>query len=157
MSALRMPHFVLVPLLLLAGPPSIKVTMVTNPAAAPTPGAVLAVEAHHHMDGEPLVVTGRMEGLVDGRRVSRLLVVTPTRERGHFGVTSQWEVGRPWVLVLATEMGEHGTAVALVTVNATGKVTGIEAPDALRSMGKPLAAGVVERSVASSLKRLGAK
>ena len=156
MPALRMPHFVLVPLLLLAGPPSIKVTMVTDPTAAPTPGAVLAIEAHHHMDGEPLVVTGRMEGLVAGRRVSRPLVVTPTKERGHFGVTPQWEVGTPWVLVLATGMGEHGTAVALVRVNAAGRVTGIEVPDALRSM-KPLAPGMVERSVATALKSLGAK
>ncbi|MEO5799756.1 MAG: hypothetical protein ABIZ70_07560 [Gemmatimonadales bacterium] len=139
------------------GPPSIKVVLVTDRAAAPTPGAVLDVTAQHHVEGEPLNVTGKMEGLVAGRRITRPLTVTATATRGRFGVAPQWEVGKPWVLVLTTGMGEHGTAVALVRIGSDGRIAGIDSPNSLRAMGKPLPAEAVESEVKVALGALGAK
>lgn len=139
------------------GPPSIRVTLVTDRASAPTPGAVLAVTAQHHVDTEPLSVTGKMEGLSAGRRITRPLAVTATTTRGLFGVTPQWEVGMPWVLVLTTGMGDHGTAVALVRVGADGRVVGADSPNALRAIGKPLAPNAVEDAVKAALASLGAR
>lgn len=143
--------------LLAFGPPSIKVVQVTDRASAPTPGAVLDVTAQHHVEGEPLNVTGKMEGLVGGRRITRPLAVTASSTRGRFGVAAQWEAGKPWVLVLTTGMGEHGTAVALVRITSDGKIAGIDSPNSLRAIGKPLAPEAVESAVKSALESLGAK
>lgn len=143
--------------LLLFGPPSIKVTLVTDRASAPTPGAVLDVTAHHHMDNEPIQVSGKMEGLVGGKRITRPLTVTATTTRGHFGVAPQWQAGQAWVLVLSTGFADHGLAVALVKVGSDGKIVGIEAPNSLKSAGKALPADAVETAVKSALTSLGAK
>lgn len=139
------------------GPPSIKVVQVTDRAAAPTPGAVLEVTAQHHAEGEPLNVTGKMEGLVGGRRITRPLTVAASATRGRYGVAPQWDAGKPWVLVFTTGMGEHGTAVALVRVTSDGKIAGIESPNSLRAIGKPLPPETVESAVKSALESLGAK
>jgi hypothetical protein len=142
---------------LLFGPPSIKVTIVTDRASAPTPGAVLAVTAQHHVEGEPLKVTGRMEGMLNGKRITRPLAVTASSTRGSYGVSPQWERGNPWVLVLATDMGDHGTAVALVRIASDGKIIGADSPNSLRTIGAPLPATAVEDAVVTALKSLGAK
>jgi hypothetical protein len=142
---------------LLFGPPSIKVTVVTDRATAPTPGAVLDVTAHHHDEKVAINITGKMEGLVDGKRVTRPLTVTATSTRGRFGVAPQWELGKPWVLVFTTGLPDHGTAVAIVKIGNDGKVAGIESPNSLRALGKPLPSDAVESEVKSALKSLGAK
>ena len=95
-------------------------------------GDVLLVEGHHHQQSETLTITGRAEGTKNGQRVSMPLTLVPAGG-GRFAVTRQWTVGTPWVLVLAAGQGEagaHGVAEALVKIDATGKLVGIEYPAA---------------------------
>ena len=113
------------------GPPRIQVTEVTPGMTAPV-GAVLLVEGHHHQQSELLTITGRAEGMKNGQRVSMPLTLVPA-SGGRFAVPRQWTSGTPWVLVLAAgenEAGAHGVAEALVKVDASGKLVGIEYPSA---------------------------
>ncbi|MGH7524713.1 MAG: hypothetical protein ACREK8_10435 [Gemmatimonadales bacterium] len=117
---------------LLLGPPSIRVETVTNPATSPIKDAIFIVTARHHGEVEGFSVTGRAEGLVDGKRVTRPLMLVPVpKQPGVFGVTRQWDADRPWVLVFSIDEpdhGEHGWAEAAVRVAAGGKVLGIDYP-----------------------------
>ncbi len=111
------------------GPPRITVRQVTDSVAAPA-GAVLLVEGRHHADGDPLRITGRAEGLRNGKRVTVPLTVI-SAGNGRFSVTRQWTAGSPWVLVLAageSNDGAHGVAEALVRVAASGSIIGIDYP-----------------------------
>jgi hypothetical protein len=117
---------------LLLGPPSIRVEAVTSPGTAPIKDAVFIVTARHHGEVAGFTVTGRAEGLVDGKRITRPLTLAPVPNNpGVFGVTRQWDAGRPWVLVFSIDEpdhGDHGWAEAAVRVAAGGKVLGIDYP-----------------------------
>ena len=111
------------------GPPRISVKDVT-PADKVPAGAVLLVEGHHHQDASALAITGRAEGMQNGRRVTLPLVLVDVGN-GRFSVARQWSAGTPWVLVLAAGDGNpdaHGVAEALVKIDATGKIVGIDYP-----------------------------
>jgi hypothetical protein len=115
----------------LMGPPSIKVEPVANPATAPVKGAVFMLTARHHQDTDGVTVTGRAEGLVAGKRVTKTLVLTPAGSEGVYGVLRQWDAGQPWVLVFTLDAPSHkedGFAEAAVRVGADGKVVGIDYP-----------------------------
>ncbi|MBC7840877.1 MAG: hypothetical protein H7099_01105 [Gemmatimonadaceae bacterium] len=115
----------------LFGPPRIQVTEVTPGHTAPA-GAVLLVEGHHHQESATLTITGRAEGMKNGQRITLPLKLDPAGG-GRFAVMRQWTVGTPWVLVLAAGQGEdgaHGVAEALVKIDASGKLVGIEYPAA---------------------------
>ena len=113
------------------GPPHIVVRPVTDAAAAPA-GAVLLVETQHHTDIADLNVTGRAEGLVNGKRVS--LPLSFVRQSvGHYSLTRQWQSGSPWVLVLSAEQGPdgtHGVAEAIIKVDVSGAFASIDYPAA---------------------------
>jgi len=66
-------------------------------------GAVLVVTGGHHQDSDKPAVTGRLEGIQGGRRVTKPIVITASSTRGQFGVTRQWVAGSPWVLVFTVE------------------------------------------------------
>lgn len=109
------------------GPPTITVTEVSG--TPPTPGAVLQVVATHHTDEEKPQVSARAEGMRAGKRVTQPIVLTASSRKGTFGVTKQWEAGQPWVLVFTIvqgDHGDHGTAEALVKVDARGRVVSAE-------------------------------
>lgn len=109
------------------GPPSIAVAKVSG--TPPTPGAVLAVVATHHTDEEKPQVSARAEGLKDGKRVTQPIALTESSKKGVYGVTKQWEPGTPWVLVFTIVQGDHGahgTAEALVKVDARGEFVSSE-------------------------------
>ena len=113
------------------GPPHITVRPVTNQPDAPA-GAVLLVESMHHTQIADLDVTGRAEGLVNGKRVTVPLRLT-RQSVGHYALTQQWQNGTPWVLVLTAEEGTngaHGVAEALVKVTAAGAFASIDYPAA---------------------------
>jgi hypothetical protein len=113
------------------GPPHITVRQVTQGMQAPT-GAVLLIETAHHTDPADLSISGRAEGIVNGKRVSNTLQFT-RQSLGHYSLTRQWQPGSPWVLVLAAQQGpdgKHGVAEALVKVDASGTVTNIDYPAA---------------------------
>lgn len=113
------------------GPPHIKVEQVTDAKHAPTPGAVLLVVGDHHQDSNRPAVTGRAEGVRDGRRMSKPITLTATSTKGRFGVTRQWNAGSPWLLVFTVAQDDHGdfgAAESVVKVDAAGKVVAIEYP-----------------------------
>jgi hypothetical protein len=114
------------------GPPRISVKEVTPADHAPA-GVVLIVHGHHHTDSASMPITGRAEGLQSGRRVTMPLVLVSTAD-GRYGLTRQWAVGTAWVLVLAVGEGEAAThgglAEALVKIDVSGKVVGIDFPAA---------------------------
>jgi hypothetical protein len=113
------------------GPPSIKVEAVANPATAAVKGALFMVTARHHQDPEGATVTGRAEGLVAGKRVSKTLTLTPAGSEGVYGVLRQWDAGQPWVLVFTINSPSHkegGYAEAAVRIARDGKVLGIDYP-----------------------------
>lgn len=113
------------------GPPHITVRPVTDAAAAPA-GAVLLVETLHHTNIADLNVTGRAEGLVNGKRISLPLRFV-RQSVGHYSLTRQWQSGSPWVLVLSAEQGPdgtHGVAEAIVKVDVSGAFASIDYPAA---------------------------
>ncbi len=111
------------------GPPRITVTPVSG--TPPTRDAVLAITTQHHTEEEWADVSARAYRMRDGRRESREIAVTASATKGRYGVTRQWESGTAWVLVFTIKQGEHGahgTASALVKVDAAGTIVGIENP-----------------------------
>ena len=138
----------------LFGPPSIKVEAVTNPTTAPVPGAVFMITARHHLSTEGVEVTGRAEGVVAGKRVSRALTLAPTASAGVYGVTRQWEAGQPWVLVFAVSSKAHepgGVAEAVVRLSAAGQVMGIAYPMGKLDSGYPWPRRATAHEVDSAL------
>jgi len=116
---------------LLFGPPSIKLEEMRNPDTAPVRGAVFMLTAHHHQETAGVSVTGRAEGVVAGKRVTRALKLTPAAGDGLYGITRQWDAGQPWVLVFTIDAPSHdssGYAEAVVRIAADGKTLGIDYP-----------------------------
>ena len=112
-------------------PPRILVKPVSNPAAAPA-GAVFLVEGEHHSETDLLTITGRAEGMVSGKRVTKQLTLVKA-SGGQYSLTKQWDAGSPWVLVLTVEQGaggSHGVAEAIVQIDAAGKLLNIDYPAA---------------------------
>lgn len=113
------------------GPPHISVKQVVDASSAPT-GAVFLVEGSHHSETDLLSVTGRAEGMVNGKRVTKQLAFVKS-SGGHYSLTKQWDAGSPWLLILAAEQGpggSHGVAEAIVRIDVAGKVVSIDYPSA---------------------------
>ncbi len=109
------------------GPPRVRVSEVTG--TPPTPGAVLALVTEHHTEEEDAQVTAEATTLRNGERSTRTLRIDKAARAGHYGVARQWDAGTPWVLVFTIKQGPngaHGTASAVVKVDAAGKVRGID-------------------------------
>lgn len=116
---------------LLFGPPSIKVEAVATPATAAVKGAVFMITGRHHVSADEIRLTGRAEGIVNGKRVSQLLTLTPAGAPSTYGVTRQWAAGQPWVLVFTVLAAVHdsdGVAEATVQIAADGHVVKIDYP-----------------------------
>ena len=123
----------------LFGPPSIKVESV-NPATARVKGAVLMVSAHHHQDTAGVTVTGRAEGLIAGKRVTRPLTLIASGGDGEFGVKPQWDAGQPWLLIFSINTPVHddtGVAEAVVKIAPDGKVMSVDYPMGKLTTGTP--------------------
>lgn len=138
------------------GPPSIKVTQVRSPVPN---GPVFAIEAHHHVSTDRIAVTGRVEGIENGRRTTRALALTSTGA-GEYAVTKQWAAGQPWVLVFTIRSTDHdslGVAEAMVPLAADGKVGAIEYPTQRLERGYPWPRRVAAGEIDAALRRLGAR
>ena len=142
----------------LLGPPHITVRTVPAGTDGLPSDAALLVQGEHHSDRELLTVTGRAEGVQDGKRVTRALALVP-RGKSEYVVRRQWSRDTPWVLVFTAEQGpdgRHGVAEAMVKVNADGAVTGIDHPKAAwteRNQPRRL----TEREIRAALASLGAR
>ena len=139
---------------LLLGPPNIKVEAVTNPATAPVKGAVFMITGRHHVSAEAITVTGRAEGIVAGKRLTRNLTLTPAGSAGVYGVTRQWDAGQPWVLVFTVTALAHGSddvAEAAVRIAADGHVLGIDYPMGTLASGYPWPRRLAENEIDAAL------
>jgi hypothetical protein len=109
------------------GPPRVTVREVSG--TPPTPGAVLEVLTEHHTDEENPQVTARAIAQRGSERLTRPITMTRASTRGRYGVAKQWDAGTAWVLVFTVKQGdhgEHGTAEALVKVDASGRFVSME-------------------------------
>jgi hypothetical protein len=125
---------------LLFGPPRIEVKQVANPATAPVRGAVLLVTASHHQtNDEGIHVSGRAEGLVAGKRVTRTLTLTQLGSKRDFAVLPQWDRGTPWVLVFTITEDAHDDALAaaeaVLPVNPDGSFGRVTYPMGTQTIG----------------------
>lgn len=103
------------------GPPNIAVRAVTG--TPPTPGAVLEVSIEHHH--EKVAVSGRALTMRNGAEVERTITLTQAGSAERYGVAQQWERGTAWLLLFKVQQGDggvHGTAEAMVRVNAEGRI-----------------------------------
>ena len=157
MRIASLPHLTrlaaLVSVTALFGPPHIAVKHVATPATAPN-GVVFELEVKHHTTPEDLNVTGRAEGMRDGRRVSLPLTIAH-KSTGVFTVSRQWDAGKPWVLVFSAEQGtdgKHGVVEAIVQMEANGTVRNTAYTEPGFIDGKPIRA---TKQVDAALRQLG--
>lgn len=125
-----LPKIALVLVAIAFGPPSITVTQVTGPVAAPVPGALFIVATEHHHEAHAVSVHARLETMTSGRRHTTPLRLTaiPGKE-DRWALTKQWPSAQAAVLVLSIHQGEagkYGIAEAIVKIGADGTVLGIE-------------------------------
>jgi hypothetical protein len=143
------------------GPPLIKVERVTGATGAPTPGAVLLVEGSHHQYTNLPMVTGRAEGIRDGKRISKAIRLTPTASKERFGVAPQWEAGTAWVLVFTVAESGHskdfGTAEAYVAISKAGEIVAIEHPKQANARGDKYGRQVTAQEIDGALAALAAR
>jgi hypothetical protein len=109
------------------GPPRVTVREVTG--TPPTPGAVLEVLTEHHTDEEHPQISARAIAQRGSERITKPVTMTLSATKGRYGVARQWESGTAWVLVFTVRQGDHGahgTAEAMVKVDASGKIVSME-------------------------------
>ena len=111
-----------------AGPPWISIEYPSNPYDRTTRDAFLTVRTYHHGDFESKTVTGRAEGVVNGKRQSMVLDIRPGSHAGMYVV--RWQrpaIGR-WVLVINSLSGGVTEATAVVEISPTGGVANVSVP-----------------------------
>jgi hypothetical protein len=113
-----------------AGPPWISIELPANPLDPTTRGAFLLVHTFHHDAVMSEALSGRAEGMVNGRRQTINLTFENTSRAGVRALRKSWPDGGTWVLVLKT--GQHGDATALVGIGSDGTVRSINVPTETR-------------------------
>lgn len=136
-----------------AGPPWISVELPANPLDRTTRGAFLLVHSFHHETQVRDALSGRAEGLVNGKRQTITLTFDNTSRDGVRALRKSWPDGGVWVLVLTT--GDHGSATALVGIGADGTVRSINVPTVTRD-GHIIPAPVSAADVDALLGRMAA-
>lgn len=134
-----------------AGPPWISVELPANPLDRTTRGAFLLVHTFHHEMVMRNALTGRAEGLVNGKRQTITLTFDNTSRDGVRALRKSWPDGGVWVLVLST--GEHGDATALVGIGGDGKVRSVDVPTTMRE-GHTIPAQVSAADIDAMLTRM---
>lgn len=109
----------------IAGGPWISIEMPVNPMDASTRGAFAVVRTYRHGEPMPYLVTGTAEGLVNGRRRSEPLRLTPTERTGSMAIARTWPAEGVWVLKLGVE-GEELNAV--IGVGSDGEPSFVRVP-----------------------------
>jgi len=71
--------------------------------------AGLTVEAQGCQDYSHARITGQAEGVVNGKRQSVPLELTPTEKPGTYSVHKQWPTEGKWVLVFSGTSGDRHT------------------------------------------------
>jgi hypothetical protein len=109
------------------GPPWISIEYPPSPYDRATRDAFLLVHAYHHGTPADFPVSGRAEGMVDGKRRTIELQFQRTSRPGVFALRKQWPGAGRWVLSLGVHQGDF-VAGALVRLGADGRVAAVDVP-----------------------------
>jgi hypothetical protein len=103
-----------------------------NPYVSSTAGALFVVHTYIHQNPADLPVSGRAEGLVDGKRRSVPFTLTRSAQTGAYVVRPEWGAKGIWtVLVTAMPEAKNGWSIqAVVNVGADGEVEKVTVPRA---------------------------
>lgn len=112
----------------LAGPPWISVEYPANPHHPSTRGATFLIRAYHHEISLNVPMSAIAEGLVKGERLSIPLEVARTGTPGLYAVRAKLPADGAWVVAVTLTEGEHATATALVSLDASGRVLTASVP-----------------------------
>ena len=114
----------------LRGPPWISIEYPVNPYDRDARDAFLVVHTFHHQQPVGFPVSGRAEGLVQGKRRTVTLSFGTTSKDGVYTLTRQWPADGTWLLVIQTSQGasDGSTVTAMVTLDSDGAVAGVRVP-----------------------------
>ena len=134
----------------LLGPPRIAVTTDDLPK-----GAVAMVEAQYHTDHGDARVYGTAYSHEAGKRIEREVTLRKL-DANHYQVNNTWGA-MPVALVLgvAQDHGDFGAAEALVRVDRTGRVLGIDIAKTNPIIGSSMPRRVNDREIEGALQALG--
>ena len=117
------------PSLAFAGPPWVSIELPANPMDRTSRGAYLLIHSFHHERIISMAVSGRAEGIVNGKRQSIPLKFRETSRGAVFALDQMWPREGTWVLVITAGATEgQGGATALVGIGADGEVRSIKVP-----------------------------
>ncbi len=136
----------------LAGPPWVSIELPANPLDPTIRGAFLSVRSYHHQTQTAYPVIGRAIGMVDGRRRTYDLTLSPTGTPGLYAVRRTWPATGTWVLTFNVGGSEGPTAI--VGVGPDGEVHSVKVPR--RSPDQPWGRPVTDRDIDSALQSLAA-
>ncbi len=125
-----------------AKPAWISIELPVNPMNPATRDAFLLVHTWRHQQMTPIDLTARAVGLVDGRRRTLDLTLTPTATPGEYILRRTWAPQGTWVLAL-TAGGRDDGATALVGIGPDGQVRSVSVPrrSAAEPWGRPVTDG----------------
>ena len=114
------------------GGPWISIETPVNPYVASATGGLFVVHTWVHQNPSDLPVTGRAEGLVDGKRRSVSFKPASTGQMGTYVVRPEWGNKGIWtVLVTAMPEAKNGWSIqAVVDVGANGEIEKVSVPRA---------------------------
>jgi len=114
------------------GGPWISIEAPVNPYYASTTGALFLVHTYVHQNLADLPVSGRAEGIVDGKRRSVPFTLTKLAQTGTYVARREWGEKGIWtVLVTAMPEAKNGWSIqAVVDVGADGEIERVTMPRA---------------------------
>lgn len=121
---------------------------------------VAFVHGQHHTDLTDVPVTGRLETVASGQRISYAIKLDKLPSAGRYVIRRVWDTARPVVLVLTLEQGdhgEHGVAEAVVRVAAGGTVVGVEYPRGSGVFGAQTPRRATPAEITAALDQLGVR
>jgi hypothetical protein len=128
----------------LAGPPWISIEFRAHNSGASDGWLVVRV-FHHGTPGPFGALGGRAVGIVGGRRTELpLRFEALPDETGAFLVPTTWTAGTAWVLVIALDGAEHGSAGAVVGVGPSGEPAFVRFPRTIEGMTRAATDGEVD-------------
>jgi len=116
----------------LFGGPWISIESPVNPYVASQTGGLFVVHTYVHMNPSDLPVSGRAEGIVDGKRRTVPFKLTSSGQMGTYVVRREWGDKGIWtVLLTAMPEAKNGWSIqAVVNVGADGEIEKVSVPRA---------------------------
>lgn len=112
-----------------AGPPWMSVEHPANPHDPTTRGALAVVHTYHHGAQVASAFSAEAIGLLDGRRTTIRLDVTPTSRPGAYAVRGSLPAGGDWVLVVTRQNPDgREQATALIALAASREILTVRVP-----------------------------